>query len=114
MNNILKLTRGDSFEFELTIEDEFEPDGVYRLKDGDAVFFGVMYPNSHFENAIVKKTYIKKDVRESGKINIKLSSSETELIQPGVYYFSIKLLKNAEPEDTVYTLIDKTKFIIFD
>ena len=104
--NIIVLNRGDSYPFTFYIEDPNSQDGIYRLKDDDAVYLGIMDPHQLFENALVRKKYTAEDMD----------------LYPGIYYYAIKLhkLSPARPElnepeiDQVSTVINKTKFIIND
>lgn len=121
-NNIIVMNRGDSYPFNFYIEDDNSQDGVYHLKDDDAVYFGIMDPHQMFENALVRKKYTAEDMDPAGNINIVIKPEDTIDLYPGVYYYSIKLHKQSpakpeldEPEtDEVLTIINKTKFIIND
>lgn len=117
-NNILSMPRGDNFDFDLTINDSSSENGIYILKDDDVVYFGLMDYGQPFEEALVKKRYTKEDCDELGNLTIMLEPSDTIDLLPGEYYYSVKLhrISNTAEEtvDKVYTVIKKTKFIIFD
>lgn len=121
-NNIIVIPRGESYSFNLSIEDSNAADGYYRLKDDDAVYFGVMDPHQLFENALIRKKYVREDMDPAGNLNIKIKPEDTIDLFPGVYYYAVKLHKSSpenlelnEPEiDDVNTIINKTKFIITD
>jgi hypothetical protein len=113
---IIKINRCDSFGFDLLIPGT-------KLSDKDVVYFALMYPHQKFEDAILLKGYTENDqkvVDETGIINIKILSSETKLLEPGVYYYTIKLYRGGSLEDLgatiepdeVSTIIERTKFII--
>lgn len=55
LGNVIMMNRGDTFEFSVNIYDVNEEDHVYKLRDDDAVYFGILDPNQAFENALVKK-----------------------------------------------------------
>ena len=118
--NIIKMNRGDTYEFNLTIDDEGSENGKYLLQGNDAVYFGLMEPNSAFEQSIVKKIYTEEDRDKDGNIFITIEPEDTEHLLPGVYYYSVKLEvehengKTYESIHKVITVINKTKFIILD
>ena len=119
--NIIKMNRGDTYEFNLTIDDEGSENGKYVLQGNDAVYFGLMEPNSVFEQSLVRKSTndcIKFD--KDGNFFITIEPEDTEHLLPGVYYYSVKLEVDHENGETcesihnVITVINKTKFIILD
>ena len=118
--NIIKMNRGDTYEFNLTIDDEGSESGKYLLQGNDAVYFGLMEPNSAFEQSLVKKVYTEEDRDKDGNIFITIEPEDTEHLLPGVYYYSVKLEVDHENGETcesihkVITVINKTKFIILD
>ncbi len=125
--NIIKLNRGDSYEFTVSIPDKKDATKNYFLTDFDVIYFALLYPHQRFEDAIIIKGYDHTDhVIENGKntgdILIKIEPKDTRQLAPGVYYYTVKLqcggsLINAkdydEPEE-VRTIIERTKFIIND
>ena len=121
--NIIKMNRGDTYEFNLTIDDEGSENGKYILQGHDTVYFGLMEPNSVFEQSLVRKSTndcIKFD--KDGNFFITIEPEDTEHLLPGIYYYSIKLEVDHENGDgetresihKVITVINKTKFIILD
>ena len=118
--NIIKMNRGDTYEFNLTIDDEGSENGKYILQGNDTVYFGLMEPNSAFEQSLVKKIYTEEDRDKDGNIFITIEPEDTEHLLPGVYYYSVKLEVDHENGETcesihkVITVINKTKFIILD
>ena len=118
--NIIKMNRGDTYEFNLTIDDEGSENGKYVLQGNDTVYFGLMEPNSAFEQSLVKKIYTEEDRDKDGNIFITIEPEDTEHLLPGVYYYSVKLEVDHENGETyesihkVITVINKTKFIILD
>lgn len=100
---------------------------TYYPNENDKVFFALMEPNQRFEDAILKKAFVLKDLddntynRSTGVLRVPMYSQDTELLEPGDYYYQVKLLKkdafdddqldeNSRPE----TIIQKTKFTIVD
>ena len=117
--NIIKINRGDSFEFKLKVTEAYN-NKVYMLTDNDVVYFALMYPQQRFEDAIFIKGYIAEDQNNSGEIFIKITPNDTRTLAAGVYYYVVKLQRGGtldtindldEPEE-VRTLIERTKFII--
>jgi hypothetical protein len=118
--NIIKLNRGDSFEFyiKVTNKDNTDP---YILTSKDAVYFALMYPNQKFEDAIFIKGYTIGDQDiDTGEILIKVIPNDTRTLHTGIYYYTVKLqrggtledLTDFDEPDEVRTLIERTKFII--
>lgn len=133
--NIIKIVRGDTYEFALSILDE--SNNPYILKGNDTIYFGLMEPNAPFERAILRKKITadtltsindyanlsevsKYDVSEDPVIPI--FPTDTVNLLPGVYYYSVKLhLDHTEIDpvtgetlqiDKITTIINNTKFII--
>lgn len=122
LNNIIIMTRGDSLEFKPT-RHVLGRYNNYELKDGDALYFGLMYPGQRFEDAIIRKMFTANEVNSLTDFVIELKPEDTVDLVPGKYFYALKLQLNHEeysPElgtvevDKVITLINKTKFIIND
>ena len=115
--NIIVINRGDTYEFDLTINDD-SLNGRYILQDDDVLYFGLMDPHQKFEDALLRKRYTKDDCDEGGNLNIEIRPEDTIDLLPGVYYYAVKLhrMKNTESEfiDKVITVINKTKFVLND
>jgi len=116
MSKIIKLYRGDTFNFVLNIDDESTLEHYYILRPNDLVYLGVTEPHQPFENAIIKKIFTAENCDTSGNIVITFNPEDTVNLEPGVYYYSIKLRKNVDDErkEEVMTVIPKTKFVILD
>ena len=126
LNNVIVLNRGDSFSFDLTLNDETAENGRYILKGNDAVYFGLMDPHQPFETAWVRKKYTVADLDdpEVGNLVINLEPKDTIDLIPGIYYYSVKLKMDhteTDPDtqevthvDRVITVINKTKFFLND
>lgn len=109
---IIKITRGDSFAFELNYP---------ILKSNEVIYFAIGYPNKSFEDSLVIKGYTTEDQDiKTGVISIRLSPKETRSFAPGVYYYTIKYQRGGsfetvgdldDPEE-VKTLVERTKFIV--
>ena len=54
---IIKINRGDTFEFVTTIPDKNDVSKNYVLKATDALYFAVLYPHQNFEDAIILRGY---------------------------------------------------------
>lgn len=121
--NIIKINRGDSFEFFTRIPEKSNSLNNYMLRPTDALYFAILYPHKKFEDAILIKGYTGSDSEvntETGEIKIKLTPRDTKCLVPGVYYYTTKLQiggsledlgASIEPEE-VRTIIERTKFIV--
>lgn len=125
--NIIKLNRGDSYEFKIRIPDKEDSTKNFILTGSDVIYFALLYPHQRFEDAILIKGYdhtdyiIEKGIN-TGEILIKIEPRDTRRLAPGIYYYTVKLqrggtlinVKDCDEPDEVRTIIDRTKFIIFD
>ena len=120
---IIKINRGDSFEFDVRVPDKKEPTKNYILTANDVVYFALLYPNQPFEDAIILRGYPAPDQNvETGEITIKLTPNDTRMLTTGIYYYTVKLQRGGTLEnvcdfdepDEVRTIIERTKFIIND
>lgn len=116
--NIIKLNRGDSYEFRVNTD----------LADTDVAYFALLYPHQRFEDAILTKGYtfadqIDEDCNNTGAILIKIKPKDTKCLAPGIYYYTIKVYSGGtlnegtgryEDAQEVRTIIERTKFIIND
>ena len=120
--NIIKLNRGDSYEFKISIPDKNDNIKSFILTDTDAVYFALLYPHQRFEDAIIIKGYdytdhiIEKCIN-TGEILVKIEPKDTVNLAPGIYYYTIKLLQGGtlgkiDDAKEVRTIIERTKFII--
>ena len=121
--NIIKINRGDSFEFITEVPSKNDISKNYLLKPTDALYFAVLLPHQNFEEALILKGYRGSDPevdQKTGKILIKLTHNETNELLPGVYYYTTKVhiggsledLGALEEPDEVRTIIERTKFIV--
>lgn len=124
-NNIIILNRGDTYEFDLTIDDDTSVDGRYHLQGDDTIYLGIMDPGQPFEDALVRKNFTIKDVDLNGNLTVIIEPEDTLDLLPGLYYYSVKIHlqhENIHPEtgellsyiDKVYTVINKTKLFLND
>lgn len=117
LNGIITLTRGDNATIPLVISDcdPLYPEQTrYELKGDDAVYFGVMFPNQDFKNAVIRKKYTKEDMTEDFEIPIRFEPEDTENLPKGDYYYEIKLKKDNEEVKEVTTIVEKTIFYLID
>lgn len=125
--NIIKLNRGDSYEFALSVPNKENPAENYILTGTDVLYFVLLYPHQPFEEAILSKGYDRADQiidengKNTGKILIKLAPTDTLCLTPGIYYYSVKLYRGGKLNETdgsysnakeVSTIIERTKFIV--
>jgi len=126
-NTILMMNRGDRFSFNMTIYDESRATGVYELKPDDILYFALLNPHDRFEDAIILRGYTYEDANiidtKEGPIHvfkIILEREDTINLEPGVYYYTLKLQKGTktgqeslkETAANLSTIIGRTKFII--
>jgi hypothetical protein len=119
------MNRGDSLEFK-PHEIAFGDYTTYTLQGDDTLYFGLMDPGQHFEEALVRKVFTAEDVSSLEDFVLELDPEDTLDLLPGKYFYAIKLhLDHMEEQitdigytfkevDKVVTLINKTKFIIND
>lgn len=124
-NNMIVLNRGDTYEFDLTIEDDTSVDGRYHIQGDDTIYFGIMDPYQPFEEALVRKKFTTEDADLNGNLSIVIEPEDTLDLLPGLYYYSVKIHlqhENIHPEtgevlgfvDKVHTVINKTKLFLND
>lgn len=125
LNNIIMFNRGDTYEFDLTIDDDTSVDGRYHIQGDDTIYFGIMDPHQSFEDALVKKKFTVEDADKNGNLTIVIEPEDTIDLLPGTYYYSVKIHmqhENIHPEtqevlgyvDKVHTVINKTKLFLND
>lgn len=114
-NCIINMTRGDSFEVALFLNQGTEADPLrYTLSDKDEVYFGVMECNQRFEDALIRKKFTHQDLNENGDVVVSFQHEDTVNVFPDMYYYEVKLRKFNEVSNTyeVHTVVQKTKFFI--
>lgn len=125
--NIIKLNRGDSYEFKVSVPDKEDSTKNFILTDTDAIYFALLYPHQRFEDAILIKGYdytdhIIENGKNTGEILIKIEPKDTKCLAPGTYYYTIKLQRGGtlgviddwDAAEEIRTIIERTKFIIND
>ena len=91
INNMVTLTRGDTFERPLFLNKGTELKPIrYELKTDDRVYLAITEPNQPFEKAVLKKVYGRENTNINGDVVIRLESEDTEMLIPGQYYYTIK------------------------
>lgn len=125
--NIIKLNRGDSYEFVVTVPNKEYCAENYILTGSDVMYFAVLYPHQRFEDAIISKGYDHTDQivdangKNTGEILIKLTPKDTTCLAPGIYYYTVKLYRGGKLNEhdgsydnaaEVRTIIERTKFIV--
>lgn len=118
-SNIITMTRGDSYIFDVTLFDEWNLTKRYEIQENDSIYFGVMLPHQKFEDAIIKKKYTYDNVKSTGRISIRIAPEDTLNLDPGVYYYAVKIKiisinEDGDSQIDVVTVVNKTKFIIND
>ena len=114
--NIIKLNRGDSCSFK----------AATNLLEADVAYFSLLYPHQPFEEAILIKGYtfadqIDEKGNNTGEILIKIEPNDTKNLSAGIYYYTVKAYCGGtlneddgsyDNAQEVYTVIERTKFII--
>lgn len=125
-NKIIKINRGDSYEFTVTIPKKENPLENYILQDNtDVVYFAILFPHQPFEKTCpeqVKGYTAAEQDPKTGEITIKIEPNDTRRLATGVYYYTVKLQRGGtltviddfDTPDEVRTIIDRTKFIVND
>lgn len=119
-NGIITFNRGDTWELPLFINLSDRMDSLrYELTDNDTIYLGVMEFNQPWELAIIRKKYTKANLNSNGDIIINFTSTDSEYLHPGTYYYEIKLntitrdsITGTELTNETKTLVSKKKLII--
>lgn len=109
---IISMYKGDtsSFDLQINVGTILEP-SIYKLEDYDYLKIYVLYPNSDLDSSVIYKEYNKDDLNEDDSITIKFDSDDTQYLNDGVYYYTIKLYRS---NGDVITIQKRTKFIIMN
>lgn len=114
-NNLILVTRGDSFSVPLFINKGTDLKPMrYTISDKDEIYLAIMEPNQPFEYAVIKKVFTSKDLNKYGDVYIDIDHEDTCNLIPGKYFYQIKgrLWDYDREKYIVNTLIDKTEFRI--
>ena len=120
---IIKINRGDSYEFTATIPEKADRTKNHLLTELEVVYFAIMYPHQAFEEACLIKGYSVDDQdKKTGEVTIRIEPNDTRVLRPGVYYYTVKLqrggtldiINDLDEPDEVRTIIERTKFIVND
>ena len=110
INNIVTVSRGDSFECPLFINQGTNISPVrYEISGDEYVLFAIERPNQPFECAAVRKKFTEQDKNKNGDVVVKITSKDTRNLCPGDYFYEIKAYLK---DGGVNTIVEKTKFII--
>lgn len=115
-NEIITLTRGDTaiFDLSLVLGCDFSKD-LFDFQEGDIVKFRVLFPNSKFEDAVIKKDLTYADLDETKSlIKIAFESEDTKWLDAGTYYYEVKLYYTRDNTNYVDTIVQRTKFYLIN
>lgn len=116
--NIITLTRGDTFDFNVTVFEELYGNYYTGTRAGDRIEFRLLLPNQDYfdENPIIKKEIVLKDNNPNDECIFYLEHEDTINLPIGVYYYAVKLIRDPQEGENfprqVLTLINKTKFVL--
>ena len=118
-NNIISLSRGDSFIVPLFINQGSKAYPIrYDLKYHKEfeLYFGVMECNQKFEDAVIRKrwTYDTALINQFGDLMIELKPEDTLLLHPGKYFYQVKMKHQTKDGETVSSVTPTTEFWILD
>lgn len=122
-SSIIKINRGDSFTFSFRPYSEDFCKNHKMLLESETIYFALLHPHQPFEDAIILQGYTLEDQdADTGVITIQLTPKETNMLMPGVYYYTVKLKRGgvativdgSDNPESMTTLIDRTKFIILE
>lgn len=115
-NGIITLSRGDYAEIPLFINqgNKMYPIRYSLLKDPSAsIVFAVMAPQQIFERALIKKLYNAKSSHTKQKdLIIVLEPKDTIGLQPGKYFYSVRINLMQHGHYCQKTIIPEKMFII--
>lgn len=137
MNNIIVLTKGDNFDFDVSVYDEVYGNLYSGAQEGDILEFKLLKPHQdYFKDTPLIYKYIELTAGEHEKdicladclrdhiidCTFEINHLDTVNLPAGVYYYTIKLKRpgidlngNADPsKDQYLTVINKTKFVLND
>lgn len=111
---IVRMSRGDSFSRPVFINAGTEIAPIrYKFNESDLLYFALMEPNQTFEKAILKKVIDHSSINEHGDPVLSLASSDTENLETGLYYYTLKLRRQVlGGDDLVDTVVPNTQFWI--
>lgn len=107
--NNFTLSRGDTFIWPIIINQgtKLAPE-EYELQVDDKLHVAIMEPNQSFENAVIRKSLDINSSRDSkGNILFQLQPEDTEYLQAGKYFITIKL---KQQDGTVTTVLPMKEF----
>lgn len=124
--NIITMTKGDTFDFTVTIFEELYGHYYTETRPGDIIEFAVLRPNQeythHFNDSDeedllpIRKQIIIEDENPNDECTFYLEHSDTKNLPVGVYYYTVKLIRRPYPTENfemqVLTIINRTKFVL--
>lgn len=112
---IITLTRGDTLECPIFINKGTELSPIrYIMQSDDTLYFALMEVNQPFEKAILKKVITSADLNEHNDPVLKLRSEDTERLEIGTYYYTLKLKRGNDVDSQVDTVVPSRLFYIIE
>lgn len=114
-DDIIRLSRGDTLQLTIFINkgNELSPER-YIMTGEDKLYFALMECNQKFEDAILKKVITSDDLSGEGDPIIFITPSDTEKLENGQYYYTIKLQRIEGEDELIDTIIPNKLFYIQD
>ena len=107
----LIISKGDSFSVPLFINVGTKEAPIrldLSVLPSASIYLGVYAIHSSFENSIVRKKFTVKDINEKGDIIVNFKREDTIYLNPGNYYYEVKLrLKNEKDGEFIRTVIGR-------
>ena len=113
VNNIVTLSRGDSFSCPLFLNEGTDVKPVrHILETGEYVYFFLLRPNQPFENALVRKKLTKDNLNSNGDVVVSFQPEDTINLCPGTYFYEIRAHLLEGGKEIINTVVERTRFII--
>lgn len=131
-NNIITLTRGDTFDFDVSVYEDLYGNYYSNAQEGDILEFKLLRPNQDYFDAdeniplVIRKNIISGEHTEDCdtdescitdhilNMTFYIEHEDTINLPIGVYYYAVKIRRPATEsmKEQYLTVINKTKFVL--